>query len=481
VDIGSNSVRLVIYESFSRTPAVVHNEKAICAIGRDMVTRRRLHEEGMRLALDSLSRFRILADAHRVELRDAVATAAARDAVNGQEFVRKAEAAWGGAIRILSGEEEARLAAQGVLAGIPSADGLVADLGGGSLDMVTVQNRRTGEGLTLPFGPLRLLDAARGESDRARELVEAGLASLDRLGNLNRRSLYAVGGVWRSFARVDMEEQNYRLHVLHNYAIPSARAIKLSRLLARLSRKSLEKVKVVSRRRAEALPFGAVVLEELLQTTGLEEVVISAYGLREGLLFEQLSAEERARDPLLAFAAATNARISRTPAHAGEMFEWLSPLFPNESDDVNRIRRAVCLFSDIGWRRHPDDRALGTFNQVLTAPFAGADHRTRALIATAIFHRYSGDEDYPRDVQLGGLLGPDESALALRIGLAARLAFALSASATGELGHYRLRLTSTRLTLDIPKRRAIMAGDPVQKRLSAAAAAFGRKGETVSG
>jgi len=481
VDIGSNSVRLVIYESFSRTPAVVHNEKAICGIGRDMVTRHRLHDEGMRLALDALARFRILADAHRVELRDAVATAAARDAVNGQEFVRKAEAAWGAPIRVLSGEEEARLAANGVLAGIPTADGLVADLGGGSLDMVTVRSGRTGEAVTLPFGPLRLVDAARGEADRARELVETGLKSLSRLGDLGGRSLYAVGGVWRSFARVDMEEQNYRLHVLHHYAIPSARAIKLCRLVARLSRKSLEKVKVVSRRRAEALPFGAVVLDELLKVTDLKEVVISAYGLREGLLFEQLSTEERAKDPLLAFAAATNARISRTPAHAGEMFEWLSPLFPGESDEASRTRRAVCLFSDVGWRRHPDDRALGTFNQVLTAPFAGADHRARALIATAIFHRYSGDEDYARDVQLGGLLGSDESTLAIRIGLAARLAFALSGSATGELGHYRLRLTPAKLILEIPKRRAIMAGDPVQKRLAAVAAAFGRKAETAIG
>lgn len=481
VDIGSNSVRLVIYESFSRTPAVVHNEKAICAIGRDMVTRRRLHEEGMRLALDALVRFRILADAHRVELRDAVATAAARDAVNGQEFVRKAEAAWGGPIRILSGEEEARLAAHGVLAGIPTADGLVADLGGGSLDMATVRNGRTGDALTLPFGPLRLLDAARGDSDSARGLVEEGLRSVAQLGDLDGRSLYAVGGVWRSFARVDMEEQNYRLHVLHHYAIPAARAIKLSRVVARLSRKSLEKVKVVSRRRAEALPFGAVVLDELLRATGLKDVVISAYGLREGLLYDQLSAEERAKDPLLAYAAATNARISRTPAHAGEMYEWLSPLFASESDEASRVRRAVCLFSDTGWRRHPDDRALGTFNQVLTAPFAGADHRARALIATSIFHRYSGDEDHPRDVQLGGLLGPEESSLALRVGLAARLAFALSASATGELGHYRLRLTAGKLILEIPKRRATMAGDPVQKRLAATAAAFGRKAEIAVG
>src|SRR5580698_639871 len=209
VDIGSNSVRLVIYESFSRTPAVVHNEKTICAIGRDMVTRRRLHEEGMRLALDSLARFRMLADAHQVELRDAVATAAARDASNGQEFVRRAEAAWGSPIRILSGEEEARLAALGALAGIPSADGLVADLGGGSLDMVTVKDGKTGEALTLPFGPLRLIDVAKGDPEKARGIVENGLDALARLGSLKGRSLYAVGGVWRSFARVDMEELGY--------------------------------------------------------------------------------------------------------------------------------------------------------------------------------------------------------------------------------------------------------------------------------
>jgi len=481
VDIGSNSVRLVIYESFSRTPAVVHNEKAICAIGRDMVTRRKLHDEGMRLALESLSRFRILADAHHVELRDAVATAAARDATNGQEFVRRAEAAWGSPIRILSGEEEARLAAQGVLAGIPSADGLVADLGGGSLDMVTVKGGETGEALTLPFGPLRLIDVARGEPELAREIVEAGLEGLKQLGPLKGRSLYAVGGVWRSFARVDMEEQNYRLRVLHNYAIPSSRANKLCRVMSRLSRKSFDKMRIVSRRRAEALPFGAIVLEELLRVTGLEAVVISAYGLREGLLYEQLSAEERAKDPLIAFAAAANARISRTPSHAQEMFDWLAPLFPDESEEAKRVRMAVCLFSDTGWRRHPDDRALGTFSHVLTAPFAGADHRARAVIATAIFHRYSGDEDFPGDIGFGDLLSAEDSALAVRIGLAMRLAFSLSASAAGQLPHYGLRLTPARVLLDVPGRRAMIAGEPAQKRLAALASLLGRKGEILVG
>jgi exopolyphosphatase / guanosine-5'-triphosphate,3'-diphosphate pyrophosphatase len=481
VDIGSNSVRLVIYESFSRTPAVVHNEKTICAIGRDMVTRRRLHEEGMRLALDSLARFRMLADAHQVELRDAVATAAARDASNGQEFVRRAEAAWGSPIRILSGEEEARLAALGALAGIPSADGLVADLGGGSLDMVTVRGGETGAALTLPFGPLRLIDVAKGDTEHARDLVRSGLEETRRIGGLKGRSLYAVGGVWRSFARVDMEESGYPLHVLHNYTIPAERAVKISRVLARLSRRSYELMEVVSRRRAEALPYGAIVLEELLLATGLGQVVVSAYGLREGLLYDQLAADERAKDPLIAFAAAANARISRTPQHGREMFDWLAPIFGDETEALKRIRCAVCLFADTGWRRHPDDRALGTFSQVLTSPFAGADHRSRAVIATAIYYRYSGDEDFPREAQLGSLLGPAEASTALRLGLSMRLAFALSASAPGELAHYRLRLTPSRIVLEIPRRRAQIAGEAVQKRLAALAANMGRKGEIVTG
>jgi exopolyphosphatase/guanosine-5'-triphosphate,3'-diphosphate pyrophosphatase len=479
VDIGSNSVRLVIYESFVRSPSVVHNEKAICAIGRDMVSTGHLHREGMTLALEALARFRMLVEAHRIEAREAVATAAARDASNGQEFIRQAEAAWGGAIRVLSGEEEARLAAEGVLAGTPTADGLVADLGGGSLDMVTVKAGRTGQALTLPIGPLRLMDAAKGDPDKGRDIVDSHLKSLDAIGELKGRSLYAVGGVWRSFARLDMEDIGYRLHVLQNYEIPAARATKLCKVVSRLSRKSLDKMKIVSRRRAEALPFGAIVLERLLVAGGLKDVVISAYGLREGLLYAHLSPDERAKDPLIAFAAATNARISLMPAHAEEIYQWSAPLFPEESAEVRRIRHAVCLFSDIAWRRHPDERALGAFTQVLTAPLAGAGHRARAIIATAVFHRYSGDEDHPREIALGDLLSEEDGAMALRMGLAARLAFSLSASAAGELPHYRLRMTPTRILLEISRRREMIAGEPVQKRLGVLAAVFGRKGEII--
>jgi exopolyphosphatase/guanosine-5'-triphosphate,3'-diphosphate pyrophosphatase len=480
VDIGSNSVRLVIYESETRAAATLHNEKSICAIGRDMVTSGRLHAEGCAMALEALARFKMLADSLNVTVREAVATAAARDASNGAEFVRRAEAAWGGPVRVLAGEDEARIAAEGVVAGIPQADGLVADLGGGSLDMVSVRGGRTGDAYTLPLGPLRLMDAAKGDADKARKLVDEGLEKLN-LHGLKDRSLYAVGGIWRSFARVDMEATGYPLHVLQEYEIPRGRALRLCKVLAGLSKKSVEKMKVVSKRRAESLPYGAIVLERLLLACDLKSVVISAYGLREGVLYARLSAEERGLDPLIEFAEAYNARQAREAGHAQEMFDWMMPLFGDETAELRRIRYAACLFSDVAWRRHPDDRALGSFGQVLSAPFAGASHRTRALIASCVFHRYSGDEDFPRDIANAELLDKDDEARALRMGLACRLAFALSASSVGVLPHYKIRMTPAKLVLDLPRRQEAIAGEPVQKRLGALAAAFGRKGEILIG
>jgi exopolyphosphatase/guanosine-5'-triphosphate,3'-diphosphate pyrophosphatase len=479
VDIGSNSVRVVVYESQTRAPAMLDNEKAICAIGRDMVTTGRLQADGCALALRSLARFRILVDGLNVTAREAVATAAARDAQNGAEFVARAEAAWGAPVRVLSGEEEARLAAQGVIAGIPDADGLVADLGGGSLDMVTIKNGATGSAFTLPFGPLRLMDLARDDSDRAREIVDKGLGQIPFRRSLEGSRLFAVGGIWRSLARVDMDKREYPLQVLQQYAIPRGRALELCRLLSRQSRKSLEKLRVVSRRRLEALPAGAIVLERLLLATGAKEVVISAYGLREGLLFDRLPADERAKDPLLEFAAATNSRLARNPEHARELVKWSAPLFADDTTELRRVREAAFHFSDIGWRRHPDDRVLGAFRDVLNAPFAGCDHRMRTLIASSIFHRYSGDEEFPRDQPEASLINEEDAPHALRVGLTARLGFWLSASSAEELAHYRLRMTSARVILEVPRRLEVNAGDAALKRVATLAASFGRKGEIL--
>ena len=477
VDIGSNSVRLVVFESLSRSLLTVHNEKTICSIGRDLATTGLLQKDGVELALEALRRFRMLIDKLGVTTREAVATAAARDAINGDEFVRRAEAAWGAPVRILSGVGEARLAGEGVLAAIPDADGLTADLGGGSLDMVIVRDGQTHEAFSLPFGPLRLMTYSKGDLDRTRQMVDFELGRWPNLRGLDQKTLYLVGGIWRSVARVDMLREEYPLHMLQHYAIPAGRATELCSLLSKQGRKSLELLTAVSKRRTEMLPYGAIVLQRLICAARFKAVVVSANGVREGLVYSKLPPEERAKDPLIHYAGMENARASRSPGHAMEMFQWASPLFPDEDAHDRRLRQAASLLSDLGWRRHPDHRTRGTYEDVLNMPFGGADHRARAFIAAAVYHRYAGDEDMPDDLRLPKMLDKQEERRAMRIGLAARLAFDLTGSAAGELPYYRLRLTPTKVVLEVPRRRSAIADDTVAKRLGALGAALDRNAE----
>jgi exopolyphosphatase/guanosine-5'-triphosphate,3'-diphosphate pyrophosphatase len=479
VDIGSNSVRLVVFEALTRTPFTVHNEKTICSIGRDLATTGLLHKEGVELALEALRRFRMLTDRLDVTVREAVATAAARDALNGAEFVRRAEAAWGAPVRVPSGPEEARLAGEGVLASIPEADGLTADLGGGSLDMVLVKGGHAGEAYSLPFGPLRLMDYSKGDLDTTREIIDFELSRWPYLKGLDGKTLYLVGGIWRSVARVDMLREEYPLHMLQQYTIPYGRALDLCGLLAKQGRKSLELLTAVSKRRMELLPYGAMVLQRLLTAARFKEVIVSANGVREGLVYAKLPPEERAKDPLIDYAMIENARASRSPAHAMEMFNWATSLFPDEDAYYRRLRLAASLLSDLGWRRHPDHRTKGTYEDVLNMPFGGADHRARAFIAAAVYHRYAGDQPMPDELRLPKMLDKQEEKRAMRIGLAARLAFDLSASAAGELAHYRLRLTPTKVILEVPKRRSPIADDTVAKRMGALGAATDRNAEIL--
>ena len=477
VDIGSNSVRLVVFDGLSRVAHTVHNEKTICSIGRELGTTGLLYKEGVELALETLRRYRHLCDRLNVRSREVVATAAARDALNGAEFVRRAESAWGGPVRVLTGPEEARLAGEGVIAAMPDADGLVADLGGGSLDMVTVRGGRTADVCSLPFGPLRLADLSKGDLERTRKLVDDELEQWTPLAGQAGKSLFLVGGIWRSIARVDMLREQYPLHMLQHYTIPSARAFELCQVLSKQGKKSLELLSVVSKRRVDLLPYGATVLHRLLSFARFKELVISATGVREGLVFAKLPADERAKDPLIEAAADENRRSGRAPAHAEELFAWAAPLFGDENAYYRRLRLAASLFSDTGWRRHPDHRARGTYDDVLNLPYGGADHRARSFIAVATWHRYAGDQELPADLRLKGLLERGEERRALRIGLAARLAFELSAAAAGELSQYRLRLTPTKLILEVPRRRSAVANDAVARRMGALGAAFDRYAE----
>lgn len=476
VDIGSNSVRLVVFERLARNPNPLFNEKVLCAIGRNMVSTGRLDPAGLEAAYETLGRFRAIAESLGIKRLEVVATAAARDASNGREFVAKAQSICGSPVRILSGEEEAELAALGVLSGIPDADGVAGDLGGGSLELVPVaKGAIAGAGVTLPIGPLRLMDAAQGRIERARSIVDDQLRNVPGLDRLKGRTLYAVGGVWRNIGRIHMAVSRYPLHVLHHYEMSRSEALKFADLLAHQSRKSLERMAAVTKRRAEAVPYGAVVMARLLKVTEIDRVVISAYGVREGVLQSKLAPALRTADPLLETCREWSERQGRGPENGARIFRFLGPLFADETAAERRLREAACLLSDVGWRNHPDYRAEITFNEILQGGLAGTDHPGRVLVALSVFRRYAAEEEEPeQNAKAPRLLSGEQRLLADRIGFGARLAYVLCGPATDVLAECGIKLTPKELTLRLPKKREGLWGEAVEKRLIALANAFDR-------
>ena len=481
IDIGSNSIRLVVFDALRRVPSPVFNEKVICGLGRGLNSSGRLSKDGVEQAIRNLDRFTHLARAMAVEQTHMIATAAAREAENGEEFIALVEETCGHKVRILSGREEARISALGVVSGYPEADGIMGDLGGGSLELVALNDGALGESVTLGLGPLRLMDLAKDNLDKAKSEIDKQLSKLSWLEQGKGRTFYPVGGAWRSLARVDMGQHDYPLPVINGYTMRRGQAQELLKILSRQSRRSLARMPGITRRRLDAIPYAALVLERLLSLSRPERLVWSSFGLREGYLFDQLSPEHQAEDPLLAVVSDVAMREGRFGDFAQEIAHWTAPLFADEDAHQGRLREAACYLSDFAWREHPDYRAIHAVQRVLHFPFAGADHTSRALLALAVYIRYGGASEDPAAAVPLSLLGNKMRRRARVLGLAMRLAFTLSAGTRDMLAKTAIRLDKEGvLRLTLPDDGSVPIGEAVERRFNPLIEAIGAKKGEIS-
>jgi exopolyphosphatase/guanosine-5'-triphosphate,3'-diphosphate pyrophosphatase len=479
IDVGSNSVRLVVYEKRSRSLVPIFNEKSLPALGRGLERTGKLNAEGRKDALVNIRRFVALTRAMNVTDVEMLATAAVRDAKDGKEFAKEIERATGVAVRVISGEEEARLSALGVLAGVPGADGLMGDLGGGSLELVLLDKGKIGHQVTLPIGPLRLAEATDGDLDVAQKIVDRQLDELDWLQEVKGRTFYPVGGTWRTLAKMHMEQSHYPLHVIHEYRIGRRSAEDLARVVSRLGRRSLSSVEGISKRRIETLPLGALIMERLLRAAKPERTLFSAYGLREGCLFAKLSPSDQEADPLLVGCADFAGLDSRFESMSDALDSWIAPLFADEDDGRARLREAACLLSDLGWREHPDYRSEQAFMRVLRMPVAGIDHAERVILALIMAVRYGADlnETHYADPFMT-LVKDDDVTFAWRIGAVMRLAYSLSGGTLAMFNQTRISKKDNKISLHLPQER-LLFGEAVMRRLEAVGRAFDKAVQIV--
>ena len=484
IDIGSNSVRLVVYDGLRRSPTPLFNEKLLCGLGKGVALTGFLSEQAAVRALTALRRFRALCRQLGVEQIYAVATAAAREAKNGAAFVARAEKALGAEIDILSGREEAQLAALGVMAGVPGADGVVGDLGGGSLELVDVRDGAIRDGVTLPIGPLRLIDLSAASMVHARKIVDEALLSTKLVENLRGRDFYAVGGAWRNLGKLHMAQNHYPLHVLHQYRMNPDAARSVADLVAGLSPASLKNVRMVSKSRSDTLPYGAMVLERLLHLSKAKGVVISVYGVREGLLFSKMKISKQRADVLHSACWDLTRRYARSPQHELELSDWTDALFKStgtrETPEERRLRHAACLLADIGWRAHPDYRGSRSLTIISQAAFVGVDHPGRIFLALAVFYRYEGPDSDAAPREFLRLIDDDSLYRARVISAVMRLAYVLSAAMPGLLPKIKLAQAPGKiLLLSVPKKHADLMGERVTKRLAELADLLGLSPKTA--
>jgi exopolyphosphatase/guanosine-5'-triphosphate,3'-diphosphate pyrophosphatase len=469
IDVGSNSVRLVLYRLDGRAVWTIFNEKVLAGLGRGLVDTGRLSPEGVRDALTALRRFQAIIEGRRPPQVFIAATAAVRESVDGPAFCRQVAEETGLALRVLSGVEEARYAALGVLAGAPRTEGLVADLGGASLELTRLTHGCPGEGVTLPLGPFSL---GAFEPAKARAVAQKHLKPIAERFKAN--TLTAVGGSWRNIALLHMRMSDYPLNIIHQYTLSRREALEVARFTSQQSRSSLERIDGISKRRAEGLPHAAVILEALIEVLGLETIVLSAFGVREGLLFESMAPAVRAQDPLPAGCAALGSRPALAEALGVALETWLAPAFealdPIFGDRDAALLGAACRLAEFGDQLHPDHRPELVFDQVLRASIAGLTHAERAFLAVAAFARHNSSPATPEPDTVTRLIPPEAVQRARALGAGVRLGCELSGRTADLLVHGRLEITPQAVILQAEAGwEGVLLGEQTLKRANALA------------
>jgi exopolyphosphatase/guanosine-5'-triphosphate,3'-diphosphate pyrophosphatase len=473
IDIGSNSVRLVVYDEIGRSPFPRFNEKALCQLGDGLARTGALTPDGMARTLAALRRFRAIADAMAVGRIDVLATEAVRQASNGPELVAQITAQTGLPVRVLSGEEEACFGALGVVSGFYRPTGLSGDMGGGSLEMADVLDDRVGsQRISLPLGalPVRLLLEAGVASAKTRidtllrDGVPPGLAS---------GTFYAVGGGWRAFARVHLAASRAPVQVVHGYAVPAGEARDFAKFVLKLSPAKIAALPGLPRRRAGSLPAAALVMDRVLRRLRPERVVFSMLGVREGWLYSQLSHAERYLDPLVEGAQSFGLPFARVPAFAPALTQWTAGLFAGETAPEQRLRVAACALSDYAWRDEAGLRAAESFRRLLQFPLIGLDHAERVFLAAAIHARYGGSADDPVLSPAIGLLPPELVRRAQLLGRALLLGYRLAGGVPEILAAADLHIDGKRVRLTVRPAARVPESEVVADRLKLLASAAG--------
>lgn len=462
IDIGSNSVRLVVYAGHKRIPSIIFNEKVMAGLGSELSTTGNIGVENFETAMNALRRFKILCREFRVDAIHVIATAAVRDAHNGPDFVTAAKEI-GLDIQIIDGQQEAIYSANGVMSAFPKQDGIMADLGGGSLEIAQIENSQIIQKISVPMGVLRV------QSLFEQGYVHLNVRFMEFIAKLGWRevadvkALFLVGGSWRALAHIDMADMNYPLRVVDQYKVDLDRAVNMNSMLDYHADDNLNSSLNISSSRIKTLPQAAGLMRCVCEYFKPAKVNISAFGLREGILFSQLSEVEKRLDPLLVATNEFALTQRRFHGQRSDLDAWIAPIFTDDGAAMARIRQAFCNLGDVAWRANPNFRAEWALEIGLHGSWTAMSGSERDILGQALYSSYRGGPvKYPGG---GKLANKDDMERAIAWGLAVRLAQRLSGGRSGTLSHSHIAKEGDTLVLNIESIYHDICGEAVIKRL----------------
>lgn len=470
VDIGSNSVRMIVYHGTKRIPLPLFNEKYMCALGKGIVKTGKLNPKGVVEAKAAIARFVLMARRMEVESLDILATAAVRDASDGMDFVQAIEQAHGVKVQVLSGERESELGAKGILTSIHEPLGLAADLGGGSMEVAQIERTRVGKVASLHLGSLRMLEESDGKASAIEKLIEKKLAEVSWLKDAHPHMVYGIGGGFRTLAKLHMKKTHYPLPIVHEYQLSRRSIVQLTEKLCSMKTDEIAQLPGISQKRAPLMIPTALALSHLMQHTGAPAVMFSVSGVREGFFYDMLHEGVQEEDGLIASAKDLAALVGLTGAYAKELAQWMQPLFPLEPVPWKRLRDALCILSELAWSIDPIFRAQWAYHRIIQSSLKGMDHKERIMLALALYHRYQFKWKKTRPEH--ALVDERERLWAKVVGTAAALAFELTGGKAGTLYHATLSVVDGTVKLTLDQEASPLRTEIVEKRVEGLGEAF---------
>lgn len=464
IDIGSNSIRMVVYDGLYRSPAILFNERVLAELGKTLSTTGTLNPKTLELAFSNLQRFKAVISNMNAKYY-VIATAALREASDGPAFTQRLKDELGLDIQIISGEQEAYLGAMGLLASVRDVDGVAGDLGGGSLEFSHMGDHQYIQGASTPLGGLRLASGYKDKNILKGE-ISKNLNNVSWLKNVAKgKTFYAIGGAWRGIARYYMEKTAYPIHIIHGLRVPVHIIIPHLTELTEMNKGELMRLEMISKHRRPVIGTAAQLLLDVINHVGASELVFSGFGVRDGLLFTKLDAESQAKDPLMDRCKQIEKQLSRFN-NGKAIYKWSKVIVANEKKKYQRLYKAACMINDMGWFEHRDYRAELSFRRVLTQRLGGGvNHVERVMLAIAIYVSYGENINDKLLIDYQELLTKKQLKLARRYGLAIRLARRLGGGPVKPLKHAELTVTNKNLELKIDESLEPFMGQHIEKLL----------------